>query len=307
MNPIKPQPSIFLIGSTKSGTTSLYQYFRKNPSLFLPTLKEPHFFTIPELTLRSGNNPDEHSPSEDVVYDAEAYDNLFAACRPDQLALDCSTSYLNHPASAERIYQFNPESKILAILRHPVERAFSAYSHLVREGVEDLSFTEGLQKEPERIALGYGELWRYQQNGFYTSNLKHFEKVFGRTNMKVVLFDDLVADPSFLLKEIYEFLGIEPILPASFSKHNISGRVRLRFVYKFIKRPHPVKNLIKKILPLRSLQSAKTEILALLTTKLSLPLADAKALSDFYQTEMNDLEAWLRRDLGEWKSRYSAD
>ena len=307
MSTTKTQPSVFLIGSGKSGTTSLYHYFLENPSLFLPPLKEPHFFAMPEFALRSGNNPNEHGPREEVVYDAETYRELYSPCRSDQLAVDCSPSYLNNPMSAERIYQFNPESRILVILRHPVERAFSAYSHLVREGFEDLSFAQGLQKEPERSAMGYGGLWRYKEHGFYTGSLKHFEKVFGHSKMKVMLFDDLVADPSFLMKEIYNFLGVESILPASFLKYNVSGEVRLRLAYNFIGRPNPVKKLIKKIFPLKLLQSVKAKTLIRLTTKLSLTEADAAALSPSYQSEITDLGAWLGRDLSEWKTRYSGD
>jgi hypothetical protein len=304
MNKPVKQPSIFLIGSGKSGTTSLYHYFMAHPMLYLPPLKEPNFFAMPEFALRTSNNPQERGRRKDVIYDLEAYHQLYSACLPNQLALDCSPSYLMHPLSAQRIHEFNPDSKILAILRHPVERAFSAYSHLVRENFETLSFSDGLQAESQRAAMGYGNLWRYRKCGFYTENLQQFEKVFTRSRMKVMLFDDLKSDPASLLKEIYEFLEIEPILPKTFLKYNVSGVVSSPLAYKFIGEANPTKNLIKKILPLEFLRSIKAKTLVSMTKKLSMPEADAHALATTYKTEIENLETWLQRDLGDWKSRY---
>jgi hypothetical protein len=307
MNAAPVQPSVFLIGSTKSGTTSLYHYLMAHPAVYLPLLKEPHFFAMPEYSTQSRNTPGDCDCIEDLTHDMEAYLRLYSPCRPDQVALDCSTSYLNYSLSAERIRQFNPEAKILAILRHPVERAFSAYSHLVRENLERLNFSEALKEEPQRSALGYGGLWRYREHGHYTKNLMNFEKVFGRSKMKVMLFDDLITDPTALLEKIYDFLNLKPVMPASFLAHNISGKVRLHSPYVFLKKPHTVKTILKKVLPLKLLQSAKARVLAHLTTKLSLSEKDASELSAYYQTEIADLETWLGRDLSDWKSRYSRD
>ena len=301
------QPSVFLIGSTKSGTTSLYHYFKAHPRLFLPELKEPHYFSMPEYSIDCQNIPGKGSLQTDLVYDEKHYLDLYAGCRDDQIALDCSTSYLNYPSSAERIHKFNPQSKILAILRHPVERAFSAYSHLSRENVEHLNLRDALKEESRRIALNYGGLWKYRQDGHYTNNLIHFEKIFGRSRMKVVLFDDLLADPAALLKDIYLFLNLPSVPPKNFLQHNVSGKVRLRALFSFVKYPSPAKAIAKKILPLRLLQSIKARTLTRLTDKLVIPADIALELSQYYQKEIYALESWMGRDLEDWKTRYCGD
>ncbi len=291
---IKRQPSVFLIGAAKSGTTSLYHYFKLHPQLFLPKLKEPMFFATPECNGETG-----------TIRDLDEYQKLYADCPQGSLAFDCSTLYLNVHASAERIHTFNPEARILVMLRHPVDRAFSAYSHLIRDGKETLEFKEALAAEPTRQDH-HTRLMRYRELGHYTASLYEYERVFGKARMKVCLFDDFVRDPAVFMRDLYHFLGLEPVIPASFTPYNYSGKVRHPFLYSLLAKPFLLKTIAKHLLPEIFRENLKSRMLVHLTDKFSLPLREASILSDYYQPEIAKLESWLGRDLSEWKVRHAA-
>src|SRR5580692_11872450 len=100
-------PDFFIVGNPKSGTTALYEMLRSHPQIFMPTLKEPHFFAA------------EKPPSSPLPNTLDEYLALFAAAEPNQCAGEASPSYLRSPTAAGRIAQLAPDARIVAILREP--------------------------------------------------------------------------------------------------------------------------------------------------------------------------------------------
>ena len=119
-------PNFLIIGAPKSGTTSLYQYLKQHPQIYLPDKKEPHFFSFEGRT-QGFNGPGQADFMKKRITKIEDYIKLFENVN-DELAIgEASTSYLYIPEAVERIKKYVPEVKIITIIRHPAERAFSDY------------------------------------------------------------------------------------------------------------------------------------------------------------------------------------
>ena len=128
-------PNFLIIGAAKSGTTALYRYLYDHPEIYMSERKELHYFSYPE-TSKLTKGP--HTYKRLSVSTLAEYMTFFDGAR-DEIAIgEASPSYLYLPGTAERIYQLLPNVKIIAILRNPVERAFSAYMHARRDKWEPI-------------------------------------------------------------------------------------------------------------------------------------------------------------------------
>ena len=116
-------PNFLIIGAAKAGTTSLYRYLEQHPDVFMSEFKEPRFFALENdpLDYRGPNDPAAHCEYKTL----EAYETLFAGVRNERAAGEASTLYLYHEDAAERIRHYVPDMKMIAVLRHPVEQAYS--------------------------------------------------------------------------------------------------------------------------------------------------------------------------------------
>jgi hypothetical protein len=134
---------------------------------------------------------------------------------------EASPSYLFHPLAPERVARMLPEARLIALLRNPVDRAFSHYQHEVALGREQLTFEEALAREDERMQ---GELERmladpsyfshawwnytYAARGRYAEQLERWHAAFPREQVLVLLTDDLAADTAGTYRRTLEFLGV---------------------------------------------------------------------------------------------------
>ena len=141
-----------IIGAMKSGTTSAYQYLRQHPAIYMPQNKEPKFFAWDGSEGPAFIGPGDEQGVDSTIFQLEAYQALFADVTSETAIGEASTAYLFFADNtAERIWRRIPEAKLIAFLRHPVERAYSAYMHLVRDGRETAGdFAAGLSLEAQR-------------------------------------------------------------------------------------------------------------------------------------------------------------
>lgn len=135
--------------------------------------------------------------------------------------------------SAERIESYNPNSKVIIILRKPWDRAYSAYKHLVREGDEVLYFRKSLDLEDIRIIQQYPPIFHFKKVGLYYEQVTHFIKVFGRKNVLLVDYDWYQIDINSQLKAIYTFLDIDSdFIPNDVNfRYNSSELYDIKFQY----------------------------------------------------------------------------
>jgi hypothetical protein len=190
-------PDFFVLGVAKGGTTSLHDYLRQHPSLFLPYVKELNFFDAPEDAFRT---------------DLDRYLRYFAGVDA-RLTGEATPSYFRHVglvADRMRSLYGDLPPRFLLLLRDPVERAYSHYLHNVSEGAESLSFREALEAERARPE-DRRRAWKgYFGDGAYADTLTEWFAAFSRDRFLVVLSADLAQRPDATLRRIFRFLEVTP-------------------------------------------------------------------------------------------------
>lgn len=233
-------PNFLIAGAAKSGTTSLYYYLKGHPEIYLSPVKEPCFFTGQTLNL----------PQKGILDDKKFYTRTFEDyCRLFQGAVgkkavgeaSADTVYF-HEKTIPVIKRVLGDPAIIILLRNPVDRAYSAYVYLVRDNREPLSFEEGLAVEENRIRRDWQCMWHYKNRGLYYGQVKAFMEAFSR--VKVLLHDDLKKNPISVIKEIYDFLGVDTShRPANTAtRYNTSGIPR----FKSLNNLFLMKNIVQR-------------------------------------------------------------
>jgi hypothetical protein len=213
-------PTFIVIGANKGGTTSLWQYLDQHPDVYMSRNKEPMYFS--NAPAREGR-PDQALRSE-VVRTWEEYLQLFGPGQGSRAVGEASTSYLCNPSVPARIHADLPDVQLLAVLRNPFDRAFSAFQMYRRLGMETLSFPEAVESELDRFDGGTatGPEWRtYLHLGFYGRALTRYLEFFPRRQLGIHLYEDFEAAPLELMADLYRFIGVDPAFrPNIDTRHN---------------------------------------------------------------------------------------
>ncbi len=225
-------PDFFLIGAQKAGTTTLAWMLDDLPGVTLSRPKEPMLFCFDDAKVHRNEvlHPDSRWPQFNWERDREGllarYRGCFAHAAEGDLLGDASTSYALSEKAVERIAATVPKARIVMVLRDPLKRAVSAYWHGVRKGLVTGSFEEEVR---------YGGVG-LMEFGFYEEQLRRYQARFGRGNLHVLHFEDLVVDPEPCLRRLLEFLGLPPagaeIL--SLNRLNVSYYPRVPFLHRLI-------------------------------------------------------------------------
>ncbi len=155
-------PDFLIIGAARAGTTALHSYLRQAPDIFMPAHKEPNFFAFEDEALAC-RGPGAEFINNSVTRMAD-YRTLFAGAGPGQRLGEASPLYLYSPKAPERIAHHLPEVRMVAILRNPVDQAFSHFLYATKYRIEPIAdFTEALRREEERMAAGWQPLFGYSQ------------------------------------------------------------------------------------------------------------------------------------------------
>jgi len=264
--------------------------------------KEPRFFALKGQTL-AFNGPGDMSRFH-FVTELEQYEALFDGVRTEKAVGEASPWYLYVPQSAERIKHHLPNAKLIAILRDPVDRAYSNFLHAQREELEPLAdFTAAMDAEADRIAQNWSYRWHYKQKGFYFNQVKRYFDIFGQDRVKVYLYDDLKADPRQLLQNICGFLGVDETFEWDTSQRfNVAGTPRNRAVAGALERSRRLAPLVRRSEGLRRLARSMKDTFAAANTapapKLS-PVVRARFIAE-YHDDVLQLQDLLDRDLSTW-------
>jgi hypothetical protein len=243
-----PIPNFVLIGAAKTGTTSLHRWLGQHPDIFVPRQKGLHFFTAQWLRENS-SGPGDDRLLQDLTPTWESYLAHYADAAGRKAIGDVSPSYFSWWPSREAIAKYLGEPRILLVLRDPVQKAFSQYTHLIRDGRETLSFWEALQAEPERKARRFGALWLHLESALYAEPTERFLEYFGRERMKILIFEDLIRDPQAVLREIFAFLGVDPGVPLDTTEaQNRSGAPRSKLLASAVNDPR-LRRIARTLLP----------------------------------------------------------
>ena len=178
-----PLPDFLIIGAPKAGTTALHAALATHPALYMSPVKEPKFFlTDGRPPPARGGGPGDVQTWREHVWRQEDYEALFAAAPAGQLRAESTPFYLYDAAAQGRIRELIPDTKLIAMLRDPVERAHSNWTHLWSAGLDPVGdFVRACADEDRRVAAGWAHFWHYTRLGRYGQQLEHLYQVFPRS------------------------------------------------------------------------------------------------------------------------------
>jgi hypothetical protein len=222
---IRLLPDFIIIGAQKCGTTSLYEYLAAHPAVAPAARKEVHYFDRGFRRGRAWYRA--HFPTVPYRIVCEAL------TRQRLVVGEASPMYLFHPQVPRRVRALLPDVKLIALLRDPVERAYSQYHHRARRGKEPLPFSDAVVREADRIAGGLVGLRReetypsrihrhvsYLARGIYADQLARWLRVFPREQLLILTSEEFFSDTPRVFSQVLEFLGLPPWAPAQFNAFN---------------------------------------------------------------------------------------
>lgn len=296
----------FIVGAAKSGTTSLHHYLSMHPGILMSSEKEARYLayldTYPAYR-GYGNRGRVLMQENEKRYPGslEEYESLFVGGRSGKILGETSPAYLYVPSAAANINRLYPGAKIVAILRNPVERAYSAYLHMCREDAEDLSFYDALLAEPERIKETAGIPWRYREMGMYATQLKRYYEIFPTEDIRVYFYEDLRENPRALLGDLCEFLNVEPPEGLNIAERkNVSGIPTNRLLFNLVRAKEGPASRLKGFIPARLRRSLRGKAESMILKR---PEMNAKAglfLHERLNPEIVELENVLQRETRSW-------
>jgi hypothetical protein len=292
-------PDFLVIGAFKSGTTSLAQFLGDHPQIYMPWLQEPNFFAYEQADIEGSPRPEVERNSVYKRHRARTlaqYESLFEEAPAGALVGECSPEYMRSAYACPRIAEELPNAKLLAILRNPIDRAFSDYQAFVRDSLERAPFGEAIRRPP-----GIEPGSQYVMTGFYGRQLQPYFETFGADRVKVILNEDLRVDAKHVLDDVCEWLGVDPMpdSAALANQFNVSGRPRNSAVALAYKLRRVSRPWAKPIVPER-LQRGVDSILANGLQRESVPPAVRSELIEIYREDIELLQSLTGRDLGDW-------
>ena len=283
----------------------MVRYLRAHPDVFM-AVKELHFFGQ-DLRLRMPF----------YRHNSQEYLAEFQSCNGQRRIGEASVWYLFSNQAAEEIARFNPDARIIIMLREPTEMLYSLYHEFRFLGDEQLpSFAAALAAEAERKAgreicrfACFAQGLAYREAARYADQVKRYLDVFGRERVHVIIYDELVADPCKTYKKTLEFLGVDPSYrPENFQVVNSNKSVRSPALRAILKEPllHSSLAAIRPWLPrsiLLGLRQLGVLLWQLNTRFESRPPLDPGLRSELrgeFAGEIERLSEMLDQDLTHW-------
>ena len=285
------------IGAQKSGTTFVTSALRAHPEVQIPESKELHFFS-PKGEYKSEGGYSQCNADRDI----EWYKQQFVA--DDRKKGEISTHYIFDPTSADRIKAAFPDIRIFAILRNPVDRAFSQYNmERYKTCKENRSLVTIIEEEPDNEIFA---------RGLYARQLTRFLDQFSDDQLRVYLFDDVIRDPAAFFEDLFGFIGIDPtfVPPGLDKRMNKSRKTKYVFIpwsVRFIRQTLEAIGLTSLVRALiragagqqfRKLNERYNQV----AMDFEMSPEERAALQSYFSDDIVQLEQLINRDLSSWKS-----
>jgi Sulfotransferase family len=191
------KPNLFLIGAMKAGTRYLRKLLKAHPDIFMCEPAEPSYFVDPRHLRRIYPEMWQRG----LWRSEERYLELFRPAGDAPILGEASTGYTKLPLApgvVERIAAFNPDARLIYLLRDPVDRAISHYWHMVRHHAERRPIADAFRRDAQFVAFSH-----------YAMQLRPYLGRFGRGRIAVVIYERLIADPAGVMRGVYEWLEVD--------------------------------------------------------------------------------------------------
>ena len=237
-------PDVFILGSTKCATTSLYNQLMQHTGVSKTKRKEPHYHFAKVFGDKFLGPADNDTVAQMFVTGDSDYADLY---EPNKLSIDGSAMSIEDPRVVELIHQEYPNAKFIIMLRNPVERAFSAYSHLIRDARETRSFREAIEHELSGERAGYLPIWHNVKSSRYVQATQHARRLLG-DNLMVIDYREYAKNNQVLMDKVAAFIGLDSIeWQQDFA--NRSGVPRSKTFQKVLMRKSFIKSAFVALFP----------------------------------------------------------
>lgn len=297
------RPNFFIIGAPKCGTTALSVYLGEHPNVFFCTPKEPHYFA-------------DDMPGHRRIAALDDFLALYAEAGDAHLAVgEGSVFYLYSPAALRNILRFDPAARVIVMLRNPadfVPSLHQQFHHALYEDEADLERAWDLQAE--RAAgrqlprlCRQPELLQYGRLGKYAEHLETLYGIFPAAQVKVILFDDFIADTARIYREVLEFLHLPDDGRRDFPKVNEARAIRFglgALIARYL--PVGLRDLITRMRFIPVLKWLPALADRLLKGNRPRPPVSAEfrnRLAEYFAADVEKLGRMLGRDLSGWTRR----
>lgn len=294
-----PLPNFFVVGTGKAGTTSLYRYLQQHPQIFMSPVKEPSFFAG---EIRAENLSPEfrrHAARQSrdlhrwLVEDWAEYVRLFDGAKDEIAVGEATPSYLWSASAAANIHARLPAAKIVMILRDPAERAYSHYLALGTEGLIHSSFAGHIDRCAQGTTPEIGPYFPFLEVGLYCEQVKRYLARFPREAIRVYWYEEAWAAPRDFLRDLFEFLGVDPRWQPDLSLRSLERRApRMAGARRILKK-------LDLLQPLSRMIPYRLRALAFGPAP-KMTARDRQFLVEYYREDMLALSALLDRDLTAW-------
>lgn len=295
-------PNFLVIGAAKSGTTALYYALRQHPQIYMSLTKEPNFFALEGKSPAYRGPGDQDAINGPSITSLAAYQRLFHGVSRETAVGEASTAYLYHERTSERIKHHIPSAKLIVVLRHPVERAYSSYLHMVRDGREPLAdFSQAIQAEQARIRDHWEHIWHYTHMGYYSVQLERYFDAFDSGQIKIHLYDEWTTSPLQVMRDTFRFLGVdERYVPDLSLRPNVSGIPRNRLLQTILTKLNLAEAMFNPFLFARL--CARSAVSAANHNLIKPPISSAVRgeLGLMFREDIMKLQNLLQRDLSAW-------
>lgn len=285
-----------IIGAQKAGTTSLHHYLMQHPDLFLPEAKDLQFF------LNAGS------------YEVKErdFDLYYSKIDQEKLIGGSQVQLMYFPESANRLFEYNSDMKLIAVLRNPIERAYSAYWYAKRKAWEiSESFEIAINKEADRLKGEFREQadLTYLSHGIYEKQIDNLMSIFPSSNLYIGLFDDLKNNPKQFVADIFSWLGVDPRVEIDTEQQSNKAAIpQSMLLQKFLmKPPSQLRALFHQLFPKSVQKTIQEKIVSKLmnmnekeTQYPAIGPETYKQLCDYFRPNNELLGKLINRNLDHW-------
>ncbi len=289
------KPNVFVVGVPRSGKVQVRNALSKHPEIYV-NMVDTDFFS------------EDVEGKQDRINSIQKYLSYFKNAKDKKIILDQVSRSAVSRVAAQKIKEFNPDSKIIIHLRNPAEQMFSWHNACIRLGYEtEPDFLKAIQLEKKRKEKGRPGIiknYYYRDMADYYPQVKRYIDAFGKDNVHVLLLDELRADEEGTYYKLLKFLGVKKHKPDFTTKNEARMEPKNKFFVHFnnffITLPKPLRLAVKKIFPSKLVTKVKAFTLKELKEKQKIDSQIQYKINKSFEPNLKKLEKLIGKDLSKW-------